>query len=127
MTAELPGLIYFGLACLAALFQSALAMGAPLGQWTLGGMYPGRLPAPQRAAAAVQSTLLLAMGMVIAGAAGQVGWEPPRWAVWGTVAINAISAVGTLVTPSPQERRLWAPVTLAMLAAAGFVAFVTRG
>ncbi|MEL6645313.1 MAG: hypothetical protein AAFQ79_15385 [Pseudomonadota bacterium] len=118
----LPATVYIGLALLAAGFQTALAAGAPYGQWTLGGQYPGRLPAPQRAGAAVQSTIYLAMALVMAGRAGLVDWDPAAWAVWTTLAITVLAAVGAVMTPSRPERRLWAPVMVAMVVAGGAVA-----
>ncbi|MEL6799348.1 MAG: hypothetical protein AAFO80_05680 [Pseudomonadota bacterium] len=124
MTATLPAMVFAGLAVMTAAFQTALAAGAPYGRWTLGGMYPGRLPAPQRAGAAVQSTLYLAMALVMAGHGGVVDWVPPGWAVWSALAITLLAAVGAVFTPSPRERRLWAPVLVAMLVAGGAVALL---
>lgn len=117
MTGVLPALVYVGLAVLTAAFQTALAAGAAYGQWTLGGMYPGRLPAPQRAGAAVQSTLFLAMALVMAGRAGLVDWVPPGWAVWAALLITFFAGIGAVFSPAPRERRLWAPVMAAMLVA----------
>jgi hypothetical protein len=114
----MPAAVYAGLALLAAGFQTALAAGAPLGRWTLGGLHPGRLPAAQRAAATVQSTLYLAMAAVVAGQGGWLGWSPPGWALWLTLGVTALAALGALVSPSRAERRLWGPVMAAMLAAA---------
>lgn len=101
----------------AAAFQMALAWGAPLGAYVLHGRFPGSLPGAVRAGAAVQSGLLLAMGTVMLGEGGAIDWTPPRWSVWATVAVTALSAGANVFSPAPKERRLWGPVTAAMLAA----------
>ena len=36
--------LFFALSVFIAAFQLALAFGAPLGEFTLGGKYPGKLP-----------------------------------------------------------------------------------
>jgi len=115
--AALPALVFVGLAGLSAAFQTALAAGAPWGRWTGGGQHPGILPAPQRAGAAVQSTLYLAMAVVMAAQGDLLDWTPPGWAIWATLAVTVLAALGAVVTRSPAERRLWAPITLAMLGA----------
>ena len=51
-----------------ALFQVALVLGAPWGEYTQGGSTAGSLPAGQRAVAAVSAVLLL----VMAGALGNL-------------------------------------------------------
>ncbi len=51
--------IFLGLALIITLFQAALAFGAPLGDFTLGGKYPGQLPVKMRIAAAAQIAILL--------------------------------------------------------------------
>ena len=90
--AALPALVFVGLAGLSAAFQSALAAGAPWGRWTGGGQHPGVLPAPQRAGAAVQSTLYLAMAVVMAAQGDLLDWAPPGWAIWATLAVTALAA-----------------------------------
>ena len=52
------------------LFQAALILGAPWGEYTMGGIYPGKLPARMRAAAGVQIVILLLFASIAASRAG---------------------------------------------------------
>ena len=105
-------------------FHLAMALGAPWGQVTMGGAYPGAFPPPLRLAAVAQALLLGLTIAVVLGRAGVTGWRPPGWAFWGVLGLAALAAVLNLITPSAPERLLWAPVTLVMLAA---VLRVARG
>ena len=98
-------------------FQLALALGAPWGRYAMGGAFPGRYPTGMRVAAAAQGLLLaLSVGVVLSRA----GMALPQWAAasgwltWVVVAFSALSLFLNLITPSADERRLWAPVALVM-------------
>lgn len=109
---------FYGLMALfASGFQLALALGAPYGHLTLGGQFPGRLPGAVRVGAAVQAVILLAMAAVIAGRAEMIGWMPPIWAVWTVIGMTALTVGANAASRSTPERRLWLPVTGAMLLA----------
>ena len=101
-----------------AIFQAALALGAPWGRFAMGGAFPGRFPTGMRVAAAAQGVLLLASAGVVLARAGVAlpQWAAPSsWLIWVVVAFSALSALLNLITPSPAERRLWAPVAIVML------------
>ena len=115
-----------------ALFQVALVLGAPWGEYTQGGSTAGSLPAGQRAVAAVSAVLLVVMaGALLA----RVGVGPmsalPRGVIavlaWFTVVYSVAGVVLNLATPSAKERMLWAPAT-ALIAVLALVAVIgTRG
>jgi len=105
---------YTGLAALPVAMQLALAAGAPLGRYTVGGRYPGRLPPAWRALALVQAALLAAMALTVLDRAGLLGLGLPGWAVWPVLALTLLTTLANLVTPSRPERLLWGPVTVAM-------------
>jgi hypothetical protein len=110
---------------LLALFQLALAAGAPWGSLAMGGRYPGRFPPPMRIAALVQIAIYGAMGVAVFTRAGIVLPEfldLSRVAVWGVVALMAVAVVLNLITPSKWERRIWAPVAAVLLATSLVVA-----
>jgi hypothetical protein len=116
----------FGLlALVVVLFQLALAAGAPWGALTMGGAFPGRLPAAMRVAAVAQALLLLLLAAIVAARAGLM---LPRWRttsrtlVWGVVAVLLLGALLNAMTPSPWERLLWLPVVLLQLGCAVVVA-----
>ena len=99
-----------------AVFQIALVAGAPLGEYTMGGQHPGKLPGQFRVTAAVSAIIMVAQsGHYIAQAGilnpalspGQnaiVNWFWFGFAVLGLI-VNSISR-------SKKERNLWVPVLL---------------
>jgi hypothetical protein len=110
-------------------FQVALALGAPWGAYAMGGAFPGVYPPFMRVAALVQAALLVLMALIVVSRAGLV---LPRLAslsrrvIWVVVIVSAIAVVANLLTPSPGERNIWAPVSVAMLACSVTVA-IRRG
>ena len=120
----LAGYLYAALAAAAVLFQVALAFGAPWGAAAMGGRWQGRFPVPVRAFALAQAGVIAGMALVVAARAGITELSAgPRWLYWIVLLLTALRAVANLTTPSAPERKLWAPVTLVMLIAAGIVAF----
>jgi hypothetical protein len=117
-------LAYAGLAALPTAMQLALAAGAPLGRFTVGGRFPGRLPGPWRGLALVQAGLLVCMALVVLGHAGLIGLGLPRWAIWPVLGLTLLTTLANLATPSRPERLLWGPVTVLMsLGLIGVIAF----
>ncbi len=99
-------------------FQLALALGAPLGAYAMGGRFPGRFPTPMRLAALVQAVFLGALAVIVlsrAGIALPSVSEALPWLIWLTVSFSAVSLVLNVITPSPGERRVWVPVAVVML------------
>ncbi len=125
MDPQIAAQIYLFFTFLVVLFQMAMAAGAPLGHLAMGGKYPGQFPPKLRVAAIVQMLLLIGLGGIIAVRAGI--WADPWFElsqnlIWVVVAVNGLSLIGNLATPSKFERILWAPVTAIMLFCASFVA-----
>jgi hypothetical protein len=109
-----------------ALFQLALVLGAPMGEYAYGGQMPGKLPIQYRVSSAVSFVLLLAIaGHYLA----QLGIVPKllspelnQWVNWGLIGFAAAAAVMNNITKSAKEKRLWGSTTIAMLIAAIVVA-----
>ncbi len=109
-----------------ALFQLALVLGAPMGEYAYGGQMPGKLPIQYRVSSAVSFVLLLAIaGHYLA----QLGVVPKllspelnQWVNWGLIGFAAAAAVMNNITKSAKEKRLWGSTTIAMLIAAIVVA-----
>lgn len=105
-----------------ALFQLALALGAPLGEYAYGGQVVGKLPTLYRIASSISFLLLLAIsGHYLA----QLGLVPKlldddlnQWVNWGLIGFSAAAAVMNNITKSAKEKRLWGSTTIAMLIAA---------
>ncbi|MEP5622777.1 MAG: hypothetical protein ABJP82_09380 [Hyphomicrobiales bacterium] len=103
-------------------FQFALMAGAPWGHLTQGGQNHGALPTKNRIAAFISVFILAGMALAIISIAGF--W--PHWPVWTAWVALAIQSVVTLlnwITRSKPERRLWGPITTAMLVLAATVVF----
>lgn len=106
------------LAAAAVVFQVALMCGAPLGEFTLGGKYPGRLPLTIRLMPAFSGILLSGFALVVvarAGLAFPALAASSRLLVWFVVAYCAVGVVANYFTPSRRERLVWLPVVLLML------------
>ena len=120
MTVQIAHL--YALLCLGAVgFQVALIAGAPLGPWTQGGQHEGALLVSGRLLAALSVPVLVFMGLAIVSAAGFAGGFWPRWTGWVALAVSCASCVLNWITPSARERAVWGPVTLIMVALAGYV------
>ena len=99
-------------------FQIALALGAPLGAYAMGGQFQGRYPPAMRVAAVGQALLLALAGLIVLSSAGLVApsvAEAFPWLIWLVVALSGVSVVLNAITPSAGERRIWAPVAIVML------------
>lgn len=109
-----------------ALFQLALALGAPMGEYAYGGQMVGKLPIAYRIASSFSFLLMLAIaGHYLA----QLGLVPKflnsdqnQLANWGLVGFATLAAVMNNITRSKKEKQLWGSTTIAMLIAAVIVA-----
>lgn len=125
MRARVAATIYILLTALVVAFQLALVAGAPWGELTMGGAYPGRLPPAMRGAALASALLLATMAGVVAARAGLA---LPRWRsaarrlIWGVVAYGLVGVALNAATPSARERAVWLPVAFALAACALLVA-----
>ena len=109
-------------------FQIALALGAPWGEYAMGGANRGRLPPAMRVAAVVQALVLALLALAVLTRAGLVDVPVLRdlpWLVWVAVAFSAVSLVLNGISRSPGERRIWVPVALVMLGSSLVVALTT--
>lgn len=101
-----------------ALFQTALALGAPLGRAAWGGGHPGVLPVGLRIASAVAIVIwTFAMVLVLERAGFSLVSLPAgvaRWGTWVLVGLLVLGALMNLASPSPWERFLWGPVGIAL-------------
>ena len=109
-----------------ALFQLAIVLGAPVGDYAYGGQHPGKLPTKFRVASVFSMVVMLAVaGHYLA----QIGLFTPvldasgnAFANWGFVAFFALSALMNNITKSEKEKRVFGSITIAMLLSAILVA-----
>jgi hypothetical protein len=91
------------------LFQLSRA----LGRLCHGGAFPGVFPESMRIAALVQIGVLALAGLVVLSRAGVLlpRWaRTSRWLSWVIVGLVGLGVILNLITPSPVERLIWAPV-----------------
>ncbi len=125
MMAEAAAVAFALFTAVVVAFQLGLALGAPWGEYAMGGRFPGRFPPSMRAAAAVQAAILVGLAVVVLSRGGAI---TPRlaadagWLGWLPVVVSAISVAVNAVSPSLAERRRWVPIGLIMLATSLVVA-----
>ncbi len=115
---RIAAFVYAALSVIVVAFQLALALGAPWGEYAMGGVYPGQMPPALRLAALVQTAVLLLLAAAVLSRAGVAftGWKRvSRWLAWLAVVFSGTSLLLNLATPSANERLLWAPVAFLML------------
>ncbi len=100
-----------------AIFQAALALGAPLGRAAWGGTRT-HLPTGLRSASAAAVVFWLFAGLIVLGRAEfQISPIPDtvaRWGTWILVGVLLAGALMNFASSSPWERFLWGPLTLAL-------------
>ena len=107
---QIAAILYILITVVVIFFQMFLVLGAPWGEFTQGGRYKGTLPISGRISAAISIPILVFMASSISSVVGFV----PNWSIrtaYITLALQGVTAVFNLITPSLKERRLWGPVT----------------
>jgi hypothetical protein len=108
-----------------AMFQAALAFGAPLGRAAWGGTR-SHLPPGLRIASGVAVVFWSLAAAVVLSRSGVAATFLPdavaRWGTWILVVVSAVGAVMNAASSSPWERYLWAPLALVLAVLCFFVA-----
>lgn len=107
------------------IFQFALALGVPWGELAMGGKFHGRFPPYMRVAALVQIVLYVFIMLVVLTRSELVFnqyFESSKFAIWFVVVLFAVGTILNIITPSKKERKLWAPVSIVLLACSVIVA-----
>jgi hypothetical protein len=115
---SLPVIVFLVLVGVAVLFQIALALGAPWGEYTLGGRYSGALPNRLRPAALAQALVLCLFAVIASARAGLIlpdAQAISRIAIWLVAGFFVLGSLANLATPSRRERMVWAPVNILLL------------
>jgi hypothetical protein len=101
-----------------AIFQIALAAGAPLGHAAWGGA-AAQLSTPERIGSAVAVIVWMAAALIVLGRVGlwSLGKRERifRWGTWVLVGVNGVSALANFASSSRWENLVWGP-TAAVLA-----------
>jgi hypothetical protein len=110
--------IFIVLSIVIVIVQLALAFGAPLGEYTLGGKFPGKLPIKMRVAALIQILILLLFVFFVtskAGIAFEQYYSIGRIGVWFVVAFFTLGSFVNLSSPSKKERLIMGPANIIAL------------
>jgi hypothetical protein len=121
---EAAAVVAAALIAVLAVFQVALALGAPAGAASWGGTHPGVLPPRLRVASAVAGVLVyppIALLVLDAGGVVDLGWDVgPVW-LWVLAGFFLLGTIANLASRSKVER-VWAPVSLALAVCCGVIA-----
>lgn len=118
MSTRISALLLCGVLVPVALFQLALALGLPWGEFAMGGEQTGSFSPEMRVGAVMQLPLIAVVCALVLARAGLTleSWhENSRILIWGVVALFAISLVMNL-QGGPAERMIWAPIAVVLLA-----------
>ena len=119
---QIAAILYILITVVVIFFQVFLVLGAPWGEFTQGGRYKGTLPISGRVSAAISIPILVFMASSISSVVGFV----PNWSIrtaYITLALQGVTAVFNLITPSLKEKRLWGPVTTIAFVLAAYSTF----
>lgn len=122
---EAAAIVFSFIIVLVVLFQCALALGIPWGEYAMGGSVPGKFPPTMRIAALGQGLALIMAGLVVLIQADIVlsDWKGfSDQSIWFVVGLMSISSVLNLITKSKWEKRIWFPVTILLLSTSLLVA-----
>ena len=98
-----------------AIFQLLLAFGAPYGEYTLGGKYPGKLPRNLRIAAIFQILILLGFTLMVvskSGIAFDALYYVARVGIWVVFAFFIMGTILNLSSPSKKEKMVMGPLNI---------------
>ena len=99
-----------------AIFQIALVAGAPLGEYTMGGQHPGKLPGQFRVTAAVSAVIMVAQSGHYLAQAGILNpaLSPGQNAIvnWFWFGFAVLGLIVNSISRSKKERNTWVPVLL---------------
>ncbi|WP_084101382.1 hypothetical protein [Demequina sp. NBRC 110051] len=104
-----------------AVFQIALAAGAPLGRFAFGGQHEHTLPTQLRVAAALTVVVYAVMAWVVLESSGVTDLTPDStdavgaWILTGVLALNILP---NAISRSPHERATMTPIVTVMAACA---------
>ena len=125
MLSKLAAILFTVLIAAVVIFQIALVLGAPWGEFTLGGKYRVKIPYLARLIPIASGALLTASAAIVLAHAG-IGFVYLRassnWLVWVVIFYCVVGTVVNLITPSLRERALWSPIVILMLASSTVVA-----
>lgn len=116
---ETLGIVAAALFASVAMFQVALAVGAPLGHLAWGGVHEGRLPVNFRINSGLAAIVLLFAAAVVLAEPGVTSWSPVPDSlltptIWVLAGLMALNTVGNFASKSAFERWVFGPTAGAL-------------
>ena len=110
---------------LVALFQLALALGAPMGEYAFGGRHSGKLPLLFRFLSLVSFLVLIAIAghylSVLGVLPSLLDAHGRAFSLWALTAFFGLSLIGNLASKSKAERKMFVPISSATVLANGLI------
>jgi len=125
MYISIAAIVFALLIAVVILFQFALVIGFPWGEYAMGGKFKGKYPVPMRIAAVVQIFIYLFFGVVVLSKAKlyfEDFYSIAVSGIWFIVGICVLATILNFITKSEVEKRIWAPVSLLLLVSSIIVA-----
>ncbi|NMO96592.1 hypothetical protein [Paenibacillus lemnae] len=125
MVVLISGAVFTLLMLVVILFQCALALGKPWGEYAMGGKFPGKFPPAMRAACLFQIVILAGIAAIVMSESGFIlsrGSAFSDKGIWFVVAFSTLAVILNLITRSSKERKIWAPVSIVLFATSLVVA-----
>lgn len=115
-----------------AVFQVALALGAPLGGMSWGGKHEGTLPFFLRVGSGVAAVLLGLAGLIVMARGGVLNWSPvPRdllgVSTWVLAILMGLNTAGNVSSESRLERIVFGPASALLTLLCVIVAVAGNG
>lgn len=123
---RLAAWVFAALSVVVMLFHAAAILGAPVGDLTMGGRWPGVLPPAARLLSGLSLGVIGLAAAVVLARTGVIRRTLPGWAMRAVLAYLAVAIPMHVATPSAAERRLWLPVILMLTASALWVELRAR-
>jgi hypothetical protein len=118
MIAYIASILYLILISIVITFQILLVIGLPLGEYAMGGHFPGKFPFKMRIAAIIQIFILsfLALIILIKGHILLPNLYPASNSlIWLVFSISIVSCILNFITKSKKEKRIWFPLSILLL------------
>jgi hypothetical protein len=109
------GTYYLVITIIVVLFQLALAFGAPLGKFAMGGKFPDKLPKHMRFVPLIQIIILVFFLYVVLIQTNLVSDQPlviGSIGIWVVVVFFFLGSILNIITPSKPERMIWGPINV---------------
>lgn len=117
--------IFISLCFFVGVFQLALVFGAPLGEFTLGGKFPGKLPPTMRVAALLQIGVLVLFILIVMSKSGLALvelHEMARKGIWVVLGFFILGTIFNFSSPSKKEKMIMGPLNVIALFCAFMIA-----